>query len=157
MNQTNHNLTIRDQIDIAINGSRQYHAKSASADGTKEPDTAQWGHEEMASYSMVECHGSFSRRQQCEYHRFWNEFGLPDYSQFEDAMIFQRSRWPDSLEKVVQCRLSLGVTPVFVRAGTPSLQQNSADVSPVTTAWSRRDRLAVKRSTPPPFGQSDRD
>ena len=44
----------------------------------------------------------------------WNEFGLPDYAQFDNATIFQGSRWPDSLGKVVRCCLSLGVTPVFV-------------------------------------------
>jgi hypothetical protein len=44
----------------------------------------------------------------------WNEFGLPDYAQFDNATIFQGSRWPDSLGKVVRCCLSLGVIPVFV-------------------------------------------
>ena len=43
----------------------------------------------------------------------WNEFGLPDYAQFDNATVFQGSRWPDSLGKVVRCCLSLGVTPVF--------------------------------------------
>jgi len=45
---------------------------------------------------------------------FWSEFGLPDYAQFDNAAIFQGSRWPDSLGKVVRCCLSLGVTLVFV-------------------------------------------
>ena len=44
---------------------------------------------------------------------FWKEFGLPDYAQFDNATVFQGSRWPDSLGKVVRCCLSLGVTPVF--------------------------------------------
>jgi len=44
----------------------------------------------------------------------WSEFGLPDYAQFDNATVFQGSRWPDSLGKVVRCCLSLGVTPVFV-------------------------------------------
>jgi len=45
---------------------------------------------------------------------FWTEFGLPDYAQFDNSTVFQGSRWPDSLGKVVRCCLSLGVTPVFV-------------------------------------------
>ena len=43
----------------------------------------------------------------------WSKFGLPDYAQFDNATIFQGSRWPDSLGKVVRCCLSLSVTPVF--------------------------------------------
>ena len=38
----------REQLDIAINGSPHFHAKSASADGTMAPDTILAGHEEMA-------------------------------------------------------------------------------------------------------------
>ena len=38
----------REQLDIAINGSPQFHAKSATADGTMAPDTVLPGHEEMA-------------------------------------------------------------------------------------------------------------
>jgi len=38
----------REQLDIAINGSPQFHAKSASTDGTMAPDTVLPGHEEMA-------------------------------------------------------------------------------------------------------------
>jgi hypothetical protein len=45
---------------------------------------------------------------------FWNEFGLPDYAQFDNSTVFQGSRWPDSLGKVIRCCLSLNVIPVFV-------------------------------------------
>lgn len=45
---------------------------------------------------------------------FWNEFGLPDYAQFDNSTVFQGPRHPDSLGRVIRCCLSLGVTPVFV-------------------------------------------
>lgn len=41
-------LSNRDQLDIAINGSQQYHAKAASADGNIPPDPVLDGHREMA-------------------------------------------------------------------------------------------------------------
>jgi len=43
----------------------------------------------------------------------WNEFGLPDYAQFDNSTVFQGSRWPDSLGKVIRCCLSLDVIAVF--------------------------------------------
>ena len=43
----------------------------------------------------------------------WSEYGLPDYAQFDNSTVFQGSRWPDSLGKVIRCCLSLDVIPVF--------------------------------------------
>lgn len=40
-------LSNREQLDIAINGSRQFHAKAASANGPVQPDTILDGHREM--------------------------------------------------------------------------------------------------------------
>jgi hypothetical protein len=45
---------------------------------------------------------------------FWKEFGLPDYAQFDNSTVFQGSRKPDSLGKVIRFCLILGVVPVFV-------------------------------------------
>jgi len=42
------NPSIREQFDIAINGSSQFHSKSASTDGTITPDTVLPGHGEIA-------------------------------------------------------------------------------------------------------------
>ena len=42
-------LTNRDQLDIAINGSQQFHAKAASAKGDVSPDTVIDGHREIAT------------------------------------------------------------------------------------------------------------
>jgi hypothetical protein len=44
----------------------------------------------------------------------WQEFGLPDYAQFDNSTVFQGSRKPDSLGKVTRFCLSLGIIPVFV-------------------------------------------
>jgi hypothetical protein len=45
---------------------------------------------------------------------FWKEVGLPDYAQFDNSMVFQGGRVPDTLGKVIRCCLSLDVIPVFV-------------------------------------------
>ncbi len=42
-------LSNRDQLDIAINGSQQFHAKSASNGGQVRPDIVIDGHREMAA------------------------------------------------------------------------------------------------------------
>ena len=42
-------LTNRDQLDIAINGSKQFHAKAASTKGDALPDAVIDGHREMAT------------------------------------------------------------------------------------------------------------
>lgn len=42
------NLSIREQFDIAINGSPQFHSKSASTEGAMTPDTILPGHGEIA-------------------------------------------------------------------------------------------------------------
>ena len=65
---------------------------------------------------------------------FWSDFGLPDYAQFDNATIFQGSRWPDSLGKVVRCCLSLGVTPVFVPPRETGFQ---ASVESYNGRWER--------------------
>ena len=44
---------------------------------------------------------------------FWREFGLPTYAQFDNSTVFQGSRTPDSLGKVIRFCLSLDVIPVF--------------------------------------------
>jgi len=41
-------LSSRDQLDIAINGSKQFHAKAASAKEEVQPDAVNDGHREMA-------------------------------------------------------------------------------------------------------------
>ena len=65
---------------------------------------------------------------------FWTEFGLPDYVQFDNSTVFQGSRWPDSLGKVIRCCLSLGVTPVFVPPRETGFQ---ASVESYNGRWER--------------------
>lgn len=43
----------------------------------------------------------------------WREFGLPDYAQFDNGLVFAGPHWPDTLGKVTRLCLQLGVTPVF--------------------------------------------
>ena len=65
---------------------------------------------------------------------FWYEFGLPDYAQFDNSTVFQGSRWPDSLGKVVRCCLSLGVIPVFVPPRETGFQ---ASIESYNGRWER--------------------
>jgi hypothetical protein len=65
---------------------------------------------------------------------FWHEFGLPDYAQFDNSTVFQGSRWPDSLGKVIRCSLSLGVTPVFVPPRETGFQ---ASIESYNGRWER--------------------
>jgi transposase len=65
---------------------------------------------------------------------FWTEFGLPDYAQFDNSTVFQGSRWPDSLGKVVRCCLSLGVIPVFVPPRETGFQ---ASIESYNGRWGR--------------------
>jgi transposase-like protein len=65
---------------------------------------------------------------------FWTDFGLPDYVQFDNSTVFQGSRWPDSLGKVVRCCLSFGVTPVFVPPRETGFQ---ASVESYNGRWER--------------------
>ena len=65
---------------------------------------------------------------------FWTEFGLPDYAQFDNSTVFQGSRWPDSLGKVIRCCLSLGVIPVFVPPRETGFQ---ASVENYNGRWQR--------------------
>ena len=65
---------------------------------------------------------------------FWSEFGLPDYAQFDNSTVFQGSRWPDSLGKVIRCCLSLGVTPVFVPPRETGFQ---ASIESYNGRWER--------------------
>jgi hypothetical protein len=65
---------------------------------------------------------------------YWTEFGLPDYAQFDNATVFQGSRWPDSLGKVIRCCLSLGVIPVFVPPRETGFQ---ASVESYNGRWER--------------------
>jgi len=45
----------------------------------------------------------------------WRQVGLPQYTQFDNDMIFQGThRYPDALGRVIRACLGLGVTPVFV-------------------------------------------
>jgi hypothetical protein len=45
----------------------------------------------------------------------WREFGLPDYAQFDNDMIFHGThRYPDALGRVIRLCLSLGIVPVLV-------------------------------------------
>jgi transposase len=65
---------------------------------------------------------------------FWNEFGLPDYAQFDNSTVFQGSRWPDSLGKVIRCCLSLNVIPVFVPPRETGFQ---ASIESYNGRWQR--------------------
>jgi hypothetical protein len=65
---------------------------------------------------------------------FWYEFGLPDYAQFDNSTVFQGSRWPDSLGKVVRCCLSLKVIPVFVPPRETGFQ---ASIESYNGRWER--------------------
>lgn len=65
---------------------------------------------------------------------FWTEFGLPDYAQFDNSTVFQGSRWPDSLGKVIRCCLSLGVIPVFVPPRETGFQ---ASIESYNGRWQR--------------------
>jgi len=65
---------------------------------------------------------------------FWTEFGLPDYAQFDNSTVFQGSRWPDSLGKVIRCCLSLGVIPVFTPPRETGFQ---ASIESYNGRWER--------------------
>jgi putative transposase len=53
----------------------------------------------------------------------WREFGLPDYAQFDNALIFQGPRqYPDAVGQVIRTCLLLGVTPVFAPPREPGFQ-----------------------------------
>jgi len=65
---------------------------------------------------------------------FWTEFGLPDYAQFDNSTVFQGSRWPDSLGRVIRCCLSLNVIPVFVPPRETGFQ---ASVESYNGRWER--------------------
>ena len=85
----------------------------------------------VASYPMERMTSENTVRKLIE---FWKEFGLPDYAQFDNSTVFQGSRWPDSLGKVVRCCLSLGVTPVFVPPRETGFQ---ASVENYNGRWQR--------------------
>jgi hypothetical protein len=65
---------------------------------------------------------------------FWQEFGLPDYAQFDNSTVFQGSRKPDSLGKVIRFCLSLGVIPVFVPPHETGFQ---ASIESYNGRWQR--------------------
>jgi len=53
----------------------------------------------------------------------WREFGLPDYAQFDNALIFQGPRQhPGAVGQVIRLCLLLGVTPVFAPPREPGFQ-----------------------------------
>jgi hypothetical protein len=53
----------------------------------------------------------------------WREFGLPDYAQFDNALIFQGPhQYPDAVGQVIRTCLLLGVTPVFAPPREPGFQ-----------------------------------
>lgn len=64
----------------------------------------------------------------------WREFGLPDYAQFDNSTVFQGSRWPDSLGKVIRCCLSLDVIPVFTPPRETGFQ---ASIESYNGRWER--------------------
>ena len=53
---------------------------------------------------------------------FWREFGLGNYAQFDNGMVFYGSPRADSPGKVTRLCLSLGVTPVFAPPREPGFQ-----------------------------------
>ena len=65
---------------------------------------------------------------------FWKEFGLPDYAQFDNSTVFQGSRKPDSLGKVIRFCLILGVVPVFVPPHETGFQ---ASIESYNGRWQR--------------------
>jgi hypothetical protein len=53
----------------------------------------------------------------------WREFGLPDYAQFDNALIFLGPRqYPDAVGQVIRTCLLLGVMPVFAPPREPGFQ-----------------------------------
>src|SRR5271169_2030974 len=53
----------------------------------------------------------------------WREFGLPDYAQFDNALIFLGpSQYPDAVGQVIRTCLRLGVIPVFAPPREPGFQ-----------------------------------
>jgi hypothetical protein len=59
---------------------------------------------------------------------------LPDYAQFDNSTIFQGSRKPDSLGKVIRFCLILGVVPVFVPLHETGFQ---ASIESYNGRWQR--------------------
>ena len=64
----------------------------------------------------------------------WTEFGVPDYVQFDNSMVFQGGMLPDTLGKVIRCCLSLGVIPVFVPPRETGFQ---ASIESYNGRWQR--------------------
>jgi len=65
---------------------------------------------------------------------FWKQFGVPDYAQFDNSTVFQGSRKPDSLGKVIRFCLSLGVVPVFAPPHETGFQ---ASIESYNGRWQR--------------------
>ena len=65
---------------------------------------------------------------------YWKEFGLPDYAQFDNSTVFQGSRTPDTLGKVIRFCLSLEVIPVFVPPHETGFQ---ASIESYNGRWQR--------------------
>jgi transposase len=65
---------------------------------------------------------------------FWREFGLPTYAQFDNSTVFQGSRKPDSLGKVIRFCLSLDVVPVFAPPHETGFQ---ASIESYNGRWQR--------------------
>ncbi|MDR0609917.1 MAG: hypothetical protein LBG58_07400 [Planctomycetaceae bacterium] len=53
----------------------------------------------------------------------WKIFGLPKYVPFDNDMVFQGSRKPNMIGKVIRLCLSLGVIPIFVTPYEQGFQQ----------------------------------
>ena len=65
---------------------------------------------------------------------FWREFGLPTYAQFDNSTVFQGSRQPDSLGKIIRFCLSLDVLPVFAPPHETGFQ---ASIESYNGRWQR--------------------
>ena len=65
---------------------------------------------------------------------FWKEFGLPTYAQFDNSTVFQGSRKPDLLGKVIRFCLSLDVIPVFAPPHETGFQ---ASIESYNGRWQR--------------------
>jgi len=64
----------------------------------------------------------------------WQEFGLPDYAQFDNSTVFQGGHHPDTLGKVIRLCLSLEVTPVFAPPHETGFQ---ASIESYNGRWQR--------------------
>src|SRR5258708_24136512 len=77
----------------------------------------------------------------------WREYGLPDYAQFDNALIFQGPRhYPDAVGQVIRTCLLLGVTPVFAPPREPGFQNAVGSLNGrwQTKVWRRFEHASLQ-------------